>query len=55
MPSYRAYSYATTRNLILYDSGLLDITWQQRKDQSEKVIDLPQTLSKRQPAEQTED
>lgn len=55
MPSYRSYSHATTRNLILYDSGLLDKPWQQRKDQSEKVIDLQQTPSKRQPAEQTED
>ena len=36
MPSYRAYSHAIERNLILYDSGLLDKPWQQRKDQSEK-------------------
>lgn len=55
MPSYRAYSHAIERNLILYDSGLLDKPWQQRKDQSEKVIDLQQTHSKRQQAEQIED
>tara|TARA_B100000029_G_scaffold483678_1_gene535092 strand:- start:76 stop:243 length:168 start_codon:yes stop_codon:yes gene_type:complete len=55
MPSYRAYSHAIERNLILYDSGLLDKPWQQRKDQSEKVIDLQQTPSKRQPVAQIED
>lgn len=55
MPSYRAYSHAIERNLILYDSGIIDKPWQQRKDQSEKVIDLQQTHSKRQQAEQIED
>ena len=55
MPSYRSYSHAIERNLILYDSGIIDKPWQQRKDQSEKVIGLQQTHSKRQQAEQIED
>jgi len=47
MPSYRSYSHAIERNLILYDSGIIDKPWQQRKDQSKKGNKLATTALKR--------